>query len=61
MKKITKALIGGTILLSGIGAAVGIAKAANRSEVDDSFFDDFDDDPFEEDYNNLLNNEDTEE
>lgn len=40
MKKITKALIGTGILLSGIGAAVGIAKAANRSEVDDEYFDD---------------------
>jgi hypothetical protein len=51
MKKITKALIGTGILLSGIGAAVGIAKAANRSEVDDCYFDDFDDDDFfEEDY-----------
>jgi hypothetical protein len=42
MKKITKALIGTGILMGGIGAAVGIAKAANNRYFDD--FDDFDDD-----------------
>ncbi len=58
MKKITKALIGTGILLSGIGAAVGITKAATRSEVDDRYFED--DDLFEE-FDDDNDEEDTEE
>ena len=43
MKKITKALIGTGILLSGIGAAIAIGKKATGSEVDDKYFEDDDD------------------